>query len=104
MILTELSKYLQEHNDEIIQNRSAINLLTQWVVSIMERVPITNVDRIIHTEIAYSKNKAGDFMLVGKSESGRKLTNALYNFALSYEQHLLKKWLENKKPDDFTIA
>ena len=48
-----------------------------------------------------AENKSGDFLITGKSESGRVLVNALYNFALSYEHHLMSKWLSNTVPDDF---
>jgi len=101
MILTEFSKYLQENEQEIIEKKSCTSLLGAWVKSVLERKPKNNVDKIIHTEIALAKNKAGDYLLVAKSESGRTLTNALYNFALSYEQHVLKKWLVDKTPEDF---
>lgn len=101
MILTEFAKYLQEREQEIIEKKSCTNLLGQWIRSVLERKPKTNVEKIIHTEITLAKNKIGDYLLVAKSESGRTLTNALYNFALSYEQHVLKKWLQDKKPQDF---
>ena len=48
-----------------------------------------------------AKNKSNDFFIVGKSESGRVLVNALYNYALSYEHYIMSKWLENKKANDF---
>ena len=51
--------------------------------------------------IDFYQNKAGDFFLVAKSESGRKLTHALYNYALSYEQHVMRKWLADKNANDF---
>lgn len=101
MILSEFAKYLQEREQEIIDKKSCTSLLGQWIKSVLERKPKTNVEKIIHTEIALAKNKAGDYLLVAKSESGRMLTNALYNFALSYEQHILKKWLQDKKPHNF---
>ena len=101
MILTEFSKFLQEHENEIIEKKSSISLLGQWIKSVLERKPKTNVEKIIHTEITLAKNKAGDYLLVAKSESGRTLTNALYNFSLSYEQHIMTKWLQDKKPSDF---
>lgn len=101
MILTEFSKYLQENEQEIVQQKTCTTLLSHWIKSILERNPKTNVDKIIHQEIALAKNNVGDYLLVAKSESGRTLTNALYNFALSYEQHVLNKWLEDKKPSDF---
>lgn len=102
MILTEFSKYLQEKEQEIIDKKSCTSLLGHWVKSVLERKPKTNVEKIIHAEISLATNKAGDYLLIAKSESGRTLTNALYNFALSYEQHVLKKWLQDKKPCDFS--
>lgn len=101
MILSEFAKYLQEHEQEIIEKKSCTGLLGLWMKSKLEKKPKTNVEKVIHAEIALAKNKAGDYLLVAKSESGRTLTNALYNFALSYEQHVLNKWLKDKKPKDF---
>ena len=101
MILTEFAKFLQDNEQEIIDKKSCTSLLAAWIKSVLERKPKTNVDKIIHAEITLAKNKVGDYLLVAKSESGRTLTNALYNFALSYEQHVLKKWIQDKKPSDF---
>lgn len=101
MILNEFSKFLQSREQDIIEKKSCTNLLAIWIRTILERKPKTNIEKIIHREISLAKNKAGDYLLVAKSESGRMLTNALYNFALSYEQHVMKKWLEDKKPEDF---
>lgn len=101
MILTEFSKYLQNNEQEIVDKKSCTSLLGLWVKAILGKKPKTNVEKIIHAEISLATNKAGDYLLVAKSESGRTLTNALYNFALSYEQHVLKKWLQDKQPSDF---
>lgn len=101
MILTEFSKYLQNKEQEILDKKSCTFLLGGWIKNILDRPAKTNVEKIIHTEIAIAENKAGDYLLVAKSESGRTLTNALYNFALSYEQHILRKWLQDKNPKDF---
>ncbi|MDD3437777.1 MAG: hypothetical protein PHC64_11560 [Candidatus Gastranaerophilales bacterium] len=101
MILKEFSKYLQDNEEEIIDKKPCTMLLGRWVKEILERNPKTKVEKIIHAEIALAKNKTGDYLLVAKSESGRTLTNALYNFALSYEQHVMQKWLKDKKPGDF---
>lgn len=102
MILAEFSKYLQDNEKDIIEKKSAISMLGQWIKFVLENNPKTNVEKIIHTEITLAKNNVGDYLLVAKSESGRILTNALYNFALSYEQHVLQKWLQDKNPKDFT--
>lgn len=102
MIIAEFAKFLQHHDMEIIKNKSTCSLLCAWIIAILEKRPKTNVEKIIHAEIACAKNKQGEFLLVARSKSGQKLTNALYNFALSYEQHLMRKWLSDKKPKDFT--
>ncbi len=92
MILQEFSKYIQTKNDEIICNKStAINLLSEWIQQIMSKNPKTNVEKIIHSELTLAKNKYNEYLIIGKSESGRVLMNALYNYALSYEHYVLAK-------------
>lgn len=94
MILNEFSKYIQTKNEEIINNQStAVNILSDWIRSIMSRNPKTNVEKIIHSEITLAQNKYNEFLIIGKSESGRVLMNALYNYALSYEHYILAKTL-----------
>jgi len=101
VILSEFAKYLQTKDQEILDKESGINFLGLWIKSVLEKKPSTHVEKIIHKEITLAKNKVGDYLIVAKSDSGRVLTNALYNFALSYEQHLLKRWLEDKNANDF---
>lgn len=102
MILNEFSKYLQERNDDIIQNKTTTTkLLCEWIKLVINKNPKNHVDKIVHKEIMLAENKAGDFFIVGKSESGRILVKALYNFALSYEHYIMQRWLENKTPEDF---
>lgn len=103
MILGAFSKYLQERNEDIINNRTtATKLLCEWIKLVINKNPKNNIDKIVHKEIMLAVNKNGSFFIVGKSESGRVLVKALYNFALSYEHYIMSKWLSNKKPDDFT--
>jgi len=102
MILAEFSRFLQSKDQEIIENNSCTKLLGIWIKSILERHPKTNVDKIIHKEITLAQNNVGDYLLVAKSESGRILTNSLYNFALSYEQHMLRKWLIDRNANEFS--
>lgn len=103
MILREFSKYLQERNDELISNKTACNkLLCEWIKLVINKNPKNHIDKIIHREIMLAENPLGDFFIVGKSESGRVLVNALYNFALSYEHYIMSKWLLDKKPEDFS--
>ena len=101
MILTAFSKFLQSKREEIIKKKSCTGLLFVWIKTILERNPQTNVEKVIHAEIAIAKNKCGDCLLIAKSPSGRTLIEALYNFALSYEHYLLNQWLLDKKATDF---
>ena len=101
MILAEFANFLHERDEEIIEKKSTCSLLCQWIKEILEKKPKTNVEKVIHAEIACAKNECGEYLLVAKSPSGQKLTKALYNFALSYEQHLMRKWLENKNSSHF---
>jgi len=94
MILNEFSKYIQQYDDEITANKAtAVNILTNWIREILSRNPKTNIEKIIHTEITLAQNKYNEFLIIGNSESGRVLINALYNYALSYEHYILAKTL-----------
>ena len=104
MILREFSKYLQERNEDIISNKTTTTkLLCDWVKFVIYKNPKNHIDNIVHKEIMLAENKSGDFLIVGKSESGRVLVNPHYNNALSYEHHIMSKWLSDKTPDDFEI-
>lgn len=104
MILKEFSKYLQEHNKDLISNKTtATKLLCEWIKLVINKNPKNHVDKIVHKEILLAENSVGDFFIVGKSESGRTLVNALYNFALSYEHYIMSRWLQDKQPKDFNV-
>lgn len=103
MIISEFSKYLQQHNDDLMKSKTtATKLLCDWIKLVIYKNPKNNVDKIVHREIMLAENKSGDFLIVGKSESGRVLVNALNNFAISYENYIMSKWLSDKKPHHFT--
>lgn len=92
MILDKFAKYIQTKDEDIISNKStAVNILSEWIIKIMSKKPRSNVEKIIHSEITLAKNKYNEFLIIGKSESGRVLMNALYNYALSYEHYVLAK-------------
>jgi len=102
MILTAFSKYLQRHKKLIINNKLTTNvLLCKWLKTIILKKPKTHIEKVIHKEIMFAQNSVGDFFIVGKSESGRILLNALDKFALSYENYIMSKWLSDKKPAHF---
>ena len=95
MILAEYAKYLREHNEELLQNKlTPIELLGPWLRAIINKNPKNNVDKIIHKELMYAENENGDYIIVGKSDSGRKLATALINFAQSYKNYNHAKWME----------
>lgn len=104
MILSEFAKYLQQFDEEIISNKTtATKLLCKWIKLVINKNPKNHVDKIVHREIMLAENKQGDFLIVGKSASGRVLVNALQNYAISYENFLMSRWLNNKKPHNFNI-
>jgi len=95
MILSSFSKYLQEHNDELIMRKTTpLKLLHLWLRGVINKNPKTNADKIIHREIMYCENAHGDYFIVGKSDSGRVLVSALIKFAQSYDNYNHAKWLE----------
>ena len=104
MIIKEFSKYLQLHNDSILNgNVTPSRLLCDWIRMVIRKNPKNHADKIVHREVLLAENSSGDFFIVGKSDSGRVLVNALYNFALSYENYLLARWLQDKKPHHFKL-
>jgi len=95
MIIAEYAKFLQEHNDELLTRKTTpLKLLHIWLKSVINKNPKTNIDKIIHKEIMFCENQNGDYLVVGKSDSGRILVSALIKFAQSYENYNHAKWLE----------
>lgn len=102
MILKEFSKYIQTKDNDIIhKNSSAAKILCDWIKLVINKNPKGHVDKIVHKEIMLAQNKADDYFIIAKSESGRVLLKALYNYAQSYEHYILSKWLIDKNPKDF---
>ena len=98
MILKSFSDFLKENS-----NISATKALFLWLCSRKNLKPVENVDKIINTELYYAQNKNKDVMIIAKSDSGRTMLKALYNFSLSYEQYQLAKWLHERKSSDFNF-
>lgn len=94
MIISEFAKYLQEHNDELLTRKTTpMRLLHEWLRAVINKNPKNNIDKIVHREILYCENENGDYLIVGKSDSGRVLVTALINFAKSYENYNHAKWV-----------
>ena len=95
MIISEFAQYLQEHNDDLLTHKTTpLKLLYKWLKTVINKNPKTNIDKIVHKEILYCENKNGDYLIVGKSDSGRVLVSALIKFAKSYENYNHAKWIE----------
>lgn len=95
MIIAEFAKYLQEHNEELLTRKTTpLMLLHEWLRTVINKNPKNNIDKIIHKEILYCENENGDYLIVGKSDSGRVLVSALIKFAKSYANYNYAKWME----------
>lgn len=92
MILTAFSKILRR-----IRTKKYISLLTLWLKKRISNPAKNKVDRIIQSECWYAKNNCGDFLIIPKSQSGRNLTQALYNYVLSVENVDVSRFLHNNK-------
>ncbi len=96
MILKEFSDFFFFY-----EQKPSVTLLYAWLKIKIESPAKSNVDRILQKEIYIAKNRAGNFLFIGKSPSGRNLMESLYNFALSFEQQKMARWLHDKKANDF---
>lgn len=99
MILKEFSKYLQQNKD-----KNSINLLNKWITERLMRPSLDKVDNILKTELYFAKNNNGKTLIIAKSETGRTLLNALYNFSLSFEQYKFAKFIHDKNSNDLSHA
>lgn len=99
MIIQAFASYLQLINEDI----PSVILLSKWIQNILEKKPSNNIERVIHHEINYSKNKIGMFIMTGKEKSGKILLESLYNFALSYEGQKFARWVHDKNASDFNV-
>ncbi len=96
MILKEFSKYLQENKE-----KNSVSLLNKWIIERLQKPSLNKVDNILKAEFYFLKNNNNKTLIIAKSDTGRTLINALYNFALSFEQYKLAKFLHDKKSNDF---
>jgi hypothetical protein len=95
MILAEYAKFLQSHNEALLTHKTTpLKLLPVWIKTVIEKNPKSNVEKIVHKEIMYAQNENGDYIIVGKSDSGRVLVSALIKFAKSYDNYTHSKWME----------
>ena len=95
MILGEFAKYLQQHNEELMMRKTTtLKLLHEWLRFAIMKNPKNHIDKILHREILFCENQNGDYLFLGKSDSGRVLVSALIEFAKSYTNFMNSKWVE----------
>ncbi len=97
MIIEAFSDHIKNFNADI----PAIIVLSKWLREKLTKEPQDNVEKVLQTEISIMKNKRGIFLMIAKSESGKKLLESLYEYALSYDGHKFSRWVHKVKASDF---
>ena len=85
MLIAEFAKYLKSNTSK--HCKPSIFALTQWLRLKLESPCVNNIDKILHREICIATKDIGCFFIIAKSESGRVLLNALYNFCEYYDNY-----------------
>lgn len=85
MLIAEFAKYLKANNSK--HCKPSILTLTQWLRLRLESPCVSNIDKILHREILLATNERGCFFFIAKSDSGRVLLKALYNFCEYYDNY-----------------
>lgn len=92
MILKEFSKYLQNNKD-----KNSVLLLNDWLIESLKKPSLNKTDIILKTELYLLENDNKKTLVIAKSETGRNLIKALYNYAISYENYKTAKLMHDKK-------
>jgi hypothetical protein len=107
MILHAFSKKLRE---DFCQDFPAEVILYEWLADILSRPPLAgdHVAQVIHTEVAMAEpirrtDPLEAHHFEGRSQSGRKLLEALLSYCKSYERWQFSRWLHHLRASDFPI-
>lgn len=114
LILEAFAEYLHGADPRM----PATDVLAQWLWKRLSAPPITNVDRVLHCEMAIcqvpeskkgavsldmiGEKKAVTYVFRGTSDSGKRLLRSLYEYCQSYDQQRWARWVHNLKASDFT--
>lgn len=117
MILEAFASYLKLSEAQV----PATSILARWLWERLSTKPETTVDRVLHHEISLTKAphtcknslkfqpvKSADsecptFVFEAQSESGQKLLNSLYHYAMSWDQQKFTRFVHNLKASDFKM-
>ncbi len=111
MILEAFAQYLQQADPEV----PATYMLAQWLWERLSLPPESTVDNVLHCEISIAKSSTQSkkalqldasaqgprYVFYGRSASGVRLLQSLYQYALSYEQQKWARWVHWLKASDF---
>lgn len=111
MILEAFAKYLQQADSEV----PATYILARWLWERLSCPPENNVDSVLHCEISIARPNQSNkkplrldasangptYAFHGKSASGVRLLQSLYQYSLSYEQQKWARWVHWLKASDF---
>jgi len=111
VILEAFANYLHAADPEL----PASCILARWLWERLSIPPETVVDRVLHCELQIGANggsgrgtltlesaKNGPvYVFKANSDTGQKLLNSLYQYALSYEQQKWARWVHWVKASDF---
>lgn len=85
MIVEQFAQFLKNKKNN--ENSNSFITLNQWLEFKLTSPCVSNVDKILHREIYLANNNLGCTFFIAKSESGRVLLNALYNFCEYYDNY-----------------
>ncbi|OGH99524.1 MAG: hypothetical protein A2104_02545 [Candidatus Melainabacteria bacterium GWF2_32_7] len=97
MIVQAFAEYLKQFDDDIPTSI----LLFGWLKSKLSQKPECNITKVIQEEITLVSDEECNITFAGKSKTGIKLLESLYNFADSYEQQKFTRWVHSLKASDF---
>ena len=92
MILENFSKILKRS-----KTKKYVKLLTLWLKKRISKPAKTKIDKIIQSECWFAKNQCEDFIIIPKSQTGRNLTQSLYNYIQSIENVDISRFLHKNK-------
>ena len=92
MILNNFSKVLKR-----AKTKKYVKVLTLWLKKHISRPAKNKIDKVIQTECWYAENKLGDFLIIPKSQTGRNMTQTLYNYIQGVENVDVSRFLHEHK-------
>lgn len=77
-------------------------ILYEWLLDRLSVPPeaIDPIGNILHTEIAI-RDCNGHYILEGRSDTGHRLLNSLYQFCRSYDHWQFSRWVHEVRASDF---